>query len=77
MTVGTVMPMRNALRPGAGSAWSVCRSSEAPVDAFDVSMIGDWPVTVIDSSIAPISSLTSSVMNCCVPTVRPFDSYRL
>ena len=74
MTVGTVMPIRNALRPGAGSGSSVCRSSTPPVDAVDVSISGDWPVTVTISSIAPTSSVTSSVTNCCVPTTIPFDS---
>jgi hypothetical protein len=41
MTVGTVTPMRKALRPGAGSVSSACRSSTPPVDAVDVSISGD------------------------------------
>ena len=42
------MPIRKALRPGAGSDSSASRSSTPPVDAVDVSISGDWPVTVID-----------------------------
>jgi hypothetical protein len=30
-------------------------------------MSGDWPVTVMFSSIDPTSSVTSRVTNCCVP----------
>ena len=55
MTVGTVVPIMNAERPGDGSVCSAAESSTVPCDAFDVSMIGDWPVTVMFSSIAPTS----------------------
>ena len=61
----------NALRFRAGSASSVSLLSTSPVEAFDVSMSGASPATVIDSSTAPTSSIRSSVMNCCVPIVRP------
>ena len=46
----------------------------APVDAFDVSMSGDWPVTVIVSWSWPTSSGMSSVMNCCAPMRTPWFS---
>ena len=72
MTVGTVMAIRNAARPGAGSVSSACWPSTSPVDAFDVSMSGAAAVTEISSEIDPTSITTSSVMNCCVPIVRPF-----
>ena len=58
----------NAARPCEGSVCSASAFSTVPVDAFDVSMIGDWPVTVTVSATVPTSSVTSSVMNCCVPT---------
>jgi hypothetical protein len=68
MTVGTVVPIMKAERPGDGSDCSACVSSTVPCDAFDVSMIGDCPVTVMLSSRAPTSIVRSSVMNCCVPS---------
>ena len=41
----------NALRPGDGSVCSAAESSAVPVDAFDVSISGAWPVTVTFSVI--------------------------
>ena len=43
MTVGTVVPIRNAARPGDGSVCSACESITVPVDAVDVSMTGVSP----------------------------------
>jgi hypothetical protein len=68
MTVGTVVPIRNAARPGEGSVCSVSELITVPVDAFDVSINGACPVTVMVSVTVPSSSTTSSVRNCCVPT---------
>ncbi len=67
MTVGTVAPIMNAARPATAGSAAPGESSTVPCDAFDVSMIGDCPVTVMFSSIAPTSIVRSSVMNCCVP----------
>jgi hypothetical protein len=77
VNVGTVIPIRKALRPGEGSVSSIALSSTPPVEAEDVSMSGDWPVTVTFSEIAPTSSVMSMVTNCCVPTITPLDSYVL
>ena len=74
MTVGIVMPIRKALRPGAGNTSSTSRSSVPPVEALDVSMSGAAPVTVIVSCNVPTSSVRSSVRNCCVPTRMPLLS---
>ncbi len=54
----------NALRPGEGSVCSAAESSVVPVDAFDVSISGAWPVTVTFSVIEPTSIVRSSVRNC-------------
>ena len=64
MTVGTVVPIMNALRPGAGSVCRAAESSTVPWEAFEVSMTGDCPVTTMFSSSAPTSRVRSSVMNC-------------
>ena len=45
-----------------------------PVDAFDVSISGASPVTVMVSCSDPTSSLTSMVTNCCVATRTPLFS---
>ena len=45
-----------------------------PVDALVVSISGDWPVTVMLSSRAPISSVTSSPTNACVLMTTPLRS---
>ena len=74
ITVGTVVPIMNALRPGAGSVWSAAESITVPCEAFAVSMSGAEPVTVTFSVIAPISIVRSSVRNCCVPMRIPARS---
>ena len=74
ITVGTVVPIMNALRPGEGSVCSAAVSRTVPCDAFEVSIIGDWPVTVMFSSSAPTSIVRSSGMNCCVPIGISFRS---
>jgi len=71
MTVGTVTAKRNAERPPLGSDSSCLALMIAPVEALDVSMSGDSPVTVTVSCIWPTASSMSSVMNCCAPTRTP------
>jgi hypothetical protein len=73
-TVGIVTAISEALRPGVGSASSCVRSRTVPWDALDVSISGDAPETVTDSSIAPTSMTVSSVTNCWVAIVRPSRS---
>ena len=70
MTVGTVVPIMNAVRAADGSAAIVSVLRSVPVEAFEVSTSADCPVTVIVSSSVPTSSVMSSVRNCCVPIRR-------
>ena len=66
MTVGTVVPIRNAARPAAGSVCSAWLSRTVPCDAFAVSISGASPVTVTFSVIVPTSRSRSSTRNDCV-----------
>ena len=73
-TVGWRFAIRKTLRPAVGIDSNDFVSRTSPVDAFAVSMSGDSPMTVIDSSSAPTSRITSSVRNCCVPMRKPLRS---
>src|SRR6059036_1112372 len=77
MTVGTVTPIMNALRPGAGNVCNDSVSSTVPVDAFEVSTRGTSAVTATVSATAPTSSFKSSVTNCWVPIRIPVWSTAL
>src|SRR5207249_10299473 len=77
MTVGTVTPIMNALRPGAGNVCNDSVSSPVPVDALEVSINGTSAVTLTVSATAPTSSFKSSVTNCWVPMRMPVWSKAL
>ena len=72
--MGTVTAKRNAERPALGNDSSWRESITLPVEAFDVSISGASPVTVMVSCSWPTSSLMSMVTNCCVATRMPLFS---